>query len=92
LSPKDASQGGVMFKTAFASHDIFDGTVEHSTHALVKATLKKNMTKHQVAIDFAFPRNQARFVVANNAVFLDILQRGYNQAVAMFDSITPPTD
>jgi len=62
--------------------------VEHSTRELLKDRLTTNMEQHQTAIDLAFPTNEPRFVVAN-AVFLNILRRGYRQAIAMLDLISP---
>ena len=55
LSAKDAEQGAIVFKPAFASFEIFEGNAEHSTHSVIKAQLTANMEKHQNTIGLRLP-------------------------------------
>ena len=88
LSTKDADQGGIVFKPAFASFETFEGNAEYSTHSRIKAQLTANMEMHQTTIDLTFPADQPRSA-KHNAVFTNILRRGYAQANGMFNSIRP---
>ena len=88
MSTKDADQGGIVFKPAFASFETFEGNAEYSTHSIIKAQLTANMEMHQTTIDMAFPADQPRSA-KHNAVFTSILRRGYAQANGMFNSIRP---
>jgi hypothetical protein len=84
----DAGHGGWTFQPSFADAKVFEGTVEHSTKGFLKRRLRENMPKHQSAIDAAYPPDQPQHS-RSNAIFSDILRRGFYQADGFLEAIVP---
>ena len=83
-----ASHGGMAFSPAFASHQVFEGSVEFSTCDEMKKRLTQNLDQYQQAIDQEFPPDQTLHA-RTHAVFSAIVRRGYYQATSFINSITP---